>query len=279
MTDAPCIGSETEMNAGDVVTTGARRGTFPSGVLAGVAAGAITVTLAACGAAEMGDAETMSAAAEPVPGQEAMNTLTEQERAEGWQLLFDGQSLDAWRGYQLDDVPSGWAARDGMLTRVGPGGDIITRETFGDFELVAEWRVEPGGNSGILYRGDESADYFYKTAPEMQVLDDAGHADGASPLTSAGSVYALYPAPAGVVQPAGQWNHARILADGAHVEHWLNGEKVAEYEQGSPEWNRLVAESKFQQWPGFGTVMEGHIGLQDHGDLVEYRNIKIRPLG
>lgn len=247
----------------------------------GPAAALMVGALVGCGGGgETGDAEALSAATGPASAQEVgMNTLTEQERADGWRLLFDGQSLDAWRGYQLDDVPSGWAARDGMLTRVGPGGDIITRETFGDFELVAEWRVEPGGNSGIMYRGDESADYFYKTAPEMQVLDDAGHADGASPLTSAGSVYALYPAPPGVVQPAGEWNQVRIVADGPHVEHWLNGEKVAEYEQGSAEWNRLVAESKFQQWPGFGTVTEGHIGLQDHGDLVEYRNIKIRPLG
>lgn len=253
----------------------ARRAAGPTAAAMGLA-----LALAGCGGGgETGDAEALSAAAGPAGAQEAgANTLSAQERADGWQLLFDGQSLDAWRGYQLDDVPSGWVARDGKLTRVGPGGDIITRDTFGDFELVAEWRVEPGGNSGIMYRGDESADYFYKTAPEMQVLDDAGHADGASPLTSAGSVYALYPAPPGVVQPAGEWNHVRIVADGAHVEHWLNGEKVAEYEQGSDEWNRRVAESKFQQWPGFGTVMEGHIGLQDHGDLVEYRNIKIRPL-
>ncbi len=223
---------------------------------------------------------TGDARLQEVPDVDAtMNRLTDQERADGWRLLFDGESLEHWRGFGRDDLPDGWAARDGMLTRVGPGGDIITRETFDDFELVAEWRVESGGNSGILYRGDELADYIYKTAPEMQVLDDAGHTDGGSPLTSAGAVYGLYPAPRGVVQPAGEWNHARIVADGAHVEHWLNGEKVAEYEQGSEEWDRLVAESKFAQWPRFGTLREGHIGLQDHGDRVEYRNLKIRPIG
>lgn len=244
---------------------------------------ALAVVLAGCGG---GDASADAAppadgASEPVSAgsQEAMNTLTDAERAEGWRLLFDGTSLEQWRGYRMESMHDGWAARDGMLTRVGGGGDIITRDTFGDFELSLEWRVEEAGNSGVLYRGDESADYIYKTAPEMQVLDDAGHADGGDPLTSAGSVYGLYPAPRGLVRPAGEWNHARIVADGARVEHWLNGSLVAAYEQGSDEWNALVAGSKFVQWPEFGTLREGHIGLQDHGDPVWYRNIKIRPLG
>lgn len=243
----------------------------------GVALAALA--LVGCGgggeAADAAPADEAAAAAV----QEAPNTLTDAERAAGWRLLFDGQSLDHWRGYQMEDMHDGWAARDGLLTRVSGGGDIITRETFGDFELSLEWRLEEGGNSGIMYRGDESADYFYKTAPEMQVLDDDRHPDGRDPLTSAGSVYALYPAPRGVVHPVGEWNHVRIVADGPHVEQWLNGTKVAEYEQGSEEWNRLVAGSKFVQWPGFGTLMEGHIGLQDHGDPVWYRNIKIRPIG
>src|SRR5690606_17556850 len=175
---------------------------------------------------------------------------------------------------------AGWVMEDGALAlTMEGGGDIVTRESYADFELVLEWRVAPCGNSGIFYRGgDESRDYIWETAIEMQVLDDACHPDREFPSHRAGAVYDLYVPAEDVVRPAGEWNEARILADGPHVEHWLNGVKIAEYEQGSDDWNARVAASKFNAMPGFGTHSAGPIGLQDHGDLVWYRHIRIRPL-
>jgi hypothetical protein len=168
---------------------------------------------------------------------------------------------------------------DGSLVRAdSAAGDIITADKFRNFDLALDWKVAPKGNSGIFYRVTEEADTIWKGAPEMQVLDDAGHNDGKSELTSAGANYALYPAPRGVVHPAGEWNHARILVNGNHVEHWLNGVKLFEYELGSADWKARVAKSKFHEYPIFGTAAEGNIGLQDHGDHVEFRNIRIRPL-
>ena len=207
-----------------------------------------------------------------------LNTLTAEERAAGWRLLFDGSTTNGWRGYMKDEMPAGWTASDGALARVAEGGDIITTEKFSDFELAFEFRVEKGGNSGVFYRAIEGPDYIYYGAPEFQVLDDAAHQDGASPLTSTGANYALHPAQSGVARPAGEWNTARIVVNGNQVEHWLNGQKVVEYELGSSDWVQRVAGSKFSEWPEYGKAGEGHIGLQDHGDAVWYRNIKIREL-
>jgi hypothetical protein len=161
---------------------------------------------------------------------------------------------------------------------VGGGGDIMTSEQFENFELELEWKIQGAGNSGVMFRVTEDADATYHTGAEMQVLDDAGHRDGQSRLTSAGSNFALHPSPAGVVKPAGEWNAARLVANGAHVEHWLNGQKMVEYELWTPQWDSLVAASKFAQWPGYGKNRRGHIVLQDHGDTVAYRNIRIRVL-
>ena len=196
----------------------------------------------------------------------------------GWRPLFDGTSAAAWRGYRSESLPAGWRVVDGTLSRVGGGGDIVTREQFADFELELEWKVQPAGNSGVMFRVTEAAEATYETGPEMQVLDDARHADGQSPLTSAGSAYGLYPAPKGIVKPAGEWNQARLVVNGAHVEQWLNGTKLLEYELWSPEWKAKVAASKFAEWPGYGMAKRGHIALQDHGDPVAYRNIRIRTL-
>jgi 3-keto-disaccharide hydrolase len=195
-----------------------------------------------------------------------------------WRSLFDGRSLAGWRRYRSGDIPSGWHVVDGTLVRDGPGGDIITADTFANFELMLEWKIAPGGNSGIMYRVTEDAEAPYETGPEMQVLDDERHADGRSRLTSAGSLYGLYPAPPGVVKPAGEWNSARIVVNGNHVEHWLNGTKTVDAAIGSDDWNQRVASSKFRRWPGFGKAKRGHIALQDHGDWVAYRNIQIRVL-
>lgn len=203
------------------------------------------------------------------------------EAAGEWEVLFDGTDLGRWRGYRSDEVPSGWRIEDGVLAFVpgGDGGDIVTMDTYGDFELELEWRVAPGSNSGIFYRATEEEDYIFMTGAEMQVLDNAGHADGQSPLTSAGSNFGLYPAEPDATRPVGEWNRVRIVARGPRVEHWLNGRRVASYEQGSAEWRERVANSKFAAWPRYGQAMEGHIGLQDHGDPVWYRDIRIRRLG
>jgi len=186
-----------------------------------------------------------------------MNTLTPTELESGWRLLFDGTTLDGWRGFLRDEAPGGWQVVDGAITRVGGGGDLITDEEFADFEISLEWKLEPGGNSGIMYRVSEGARRTFESGPEMQVLDDDGHADGESPLTSAGSNYGLHPAPEGVVRPAGEWNAVRIVVRGAHVEHWLNGIKMVEYELWSPEWEQLVAASKFVEWPTYGRAKLG----------------------
>jgi len=208
----------------------------------------------------------------------AMNTLTPAEASAGWKLLFDGRTTAGWRGYKKDSVPPGWQVVNGELTQTGGGGDIITREKYKSFELSLEWKIAEGGNSGIFYRGSEDESAIYWTAPEMQVLDDARHPDGKDRLTSAGSDYGLYPATAGVVKPAGEWNQVRIVVNGNHVEHWMNGVRVVEYELGSPDWEARVKASKFAPHTKYGRVAEGYIGLQDHGDRVAFRNIKVRVL-
>jgi hypothetical protein len=206
------------------------------------------------------------------------NSLTAGERAAGWRLLFDGATTAGWRGYRQEAMPAGWQVVAGALTRVAQAGDIITTDQFGDFELTLEWMVAPAGNSGIFYRVSEDEQYPWQTGPEMQVLDDERHADGQSPLTSAGSLFALYPVPRGVVRPAGQWNAARVLVRGSHVEHWLNGTRVVDAELGSADWRARLGASKFASLPRYGRNARGHIGLQDHGDRVAFRAIKIREL-
>ncbi|MEE2669782.1 MAG: DUF1080 domain-containing protein [Gemmatimonadota bacterium] len=207
-----------------------------------------------------------------------MNTLTSAERTAGWILLFDGESLDGWRGYNMQSLPGSWAVENGTLARVGQGGDIITEAQFEDFEFAFDWKVGNGGNSGVFYRAAEGQPLIYHSAPEYQLLDDPNHQDGQSPLTSAGSNYALNPVPRGAVHAAGEWNSGRIVVQGRHVEHWLNGTKVVEYELRSEEWAELVASSKFVEWPAYGMADRGHIGLQDHGDPVWFRNMKLRVL-
>ena len=208
-----------------------------------------------------------------------VNTLTASEQQEGWRLLFDGRTTAGWRGYRKQMVPPGWKVVNGSLVRAATdAGDIITIERFRNFRLALDWKVGDGGNSGIFYRATEAGDYVWQSASEMQVLDDARHADGKSPLTSAGSNFALYPAPRGAVRPAGEWNSAELVVNGSHVEHWLNGVKLLEFELGSPEWTQRVANSKFAAMPLYGKAAEGHIGLQDHGDRVAFRNIRVKIL-
>jgi hypothetical protein len=203
----------------------------------------------------------------------------------GWTTLFDGKSTQGWRCYNRTDVPaSAWTIDNGTLHAV-PGAkercDLITRDKYRDFELELEWKVAPGGNSGIFYHVVElpAPSEAYHSGPEMQVLDDARHADGKNPLTSAGALYALIAPERKTLHPAGQWNKAGLIVRGNHVEHWLNGAKIVEYELGSPQLQTLIAQSRFKDMPRFAKAPDGYIALQHHGQEVWFRNVRVRRLG
>jgi hypothetical protein len=205
--------------------------------------------------------------------------LTAAQRAAGWRPLFDGSSMDAWRGYKQQTMPAGWHIADGVLTKTGETGDIITREQFGNFELAFDWKLSPGGNAGLFYRGTEEYDHIYWSAPEYQLLDDAGHPDGKSRLTSAGADYGLYPAPSGAVKPADQWNSTLLVVNGNAVQHCLNGQRLLDYELGGTDWLAKVKASKFVAYPNYGRAQKGHIGFQgDHDGTLSIRNVRIREL-
>jgi hypothetical protein len=196
-----------------------------------------------------------------------------------WRPLFDGTSLKEWRGYKSETVPAGWRIDQGTLAKDKPVADIVTKEQFGDFELELEWKIGEAGNAGIFYRGTEEYERIYWSAPEYQLLDDAKGADNKSRLTSAGAAYAILPSPPGKLKPVGEWNRTRIVAKGSHVEHWLNGIKLLEYELGSPDWEAKVKASKFNAWPNYGRAKRGHIALQgDHEGSLAFRNIRIREI-
>ena len=198
----------------------------------------------------------------------------------GWEVLFDGRTVNGLRGYRQSGFPSkDWVIVDGTLKTIpGDGVDLISENVYKDFELELEWKVPPGGNSGIFYFATEEGDYIWQSAPEMQVLDDEGHTDGKNSLTSAGSLYALIQPSKSVVKPVGQFNIVRIKVKDKHVEHWLNDVKVVQYTYQSTEVWDLVRESKFNAMKNFAKSTEGHIGLQgDHGEIW-YRNIRIRKI-
>jgi hypothetical protein len=196
-----------------------------------------------------------------------------------WHILFDGKILDTFRGWRTDGMPEGWHVVEGTLAKEGNVDDLVTREQFGDFELELEWKIGQAGNSGVFYRGTREYDQIYWSAPEYQLLDDANAPDGRNRLTAAASAYGLYAAAAGVVKPFGEWNKSRIIIKGAHVEHWLNGQKVVEYDLGSTEWKAKVAASKFSKYPNYGLAKSGLIGIQgDHPGSLALRHIRIRDL-
>lgn len=238
----------------------------------------------------------------PLQAQQApvLNQLTPDEAAAGWELLFDGTTFGGWRGLGRDSVPEAhWIIEEGMLRKVASGtvptapdgqpmegGDLMTIATFTDFELVLEWKVSPGANSGIKYNVSEA---FSVAAPptnaalgfEYQILDDDLHPDAQNgPTRIAGALYDMIPPDeqARVLQPVGSFNTARIVFQGSHGEHWLNGNKIVEFDLGTPRFDSLLAASKYAPLDGFADRRDGHIVLQDHGDDVWFRNIKIRRL-
>jgi hypothetical protein len=235
--------------------------------------------------------EKTAGAANDVP--EGQNILTDQEAAAGWQLLFDGVSTKGWRGFKKDKFPAtGWQVKEAMLMveysgkgEDGNGGDIITEEKFDNFELKLEWKISPGGNSGVMFRVTESDKYqdSWNTAPEVQILDDFGYEkrnDGyvINLKQMTGANYDMHAPSFYYAKPVGEWNKLYLKVQGNHVEHWLNDRKIVEYELGSPEWKELLKKSKFSVYPDYGLAVSGHIALQDHGHMVWFRNIKIRKI-
>jgi hypothetical protein len=196
-----------------------------------------------------------------------------------WEVLFDGKITDAFRGWQSDSMPQGWQVIDGALTKDGNVEELVTRKQYANFDLRLEWKIGKDGNSGIFYRATREYDHIYWSGPEYQLLDDANAPDGKNQITAAGSAYGLYAPPAGIVKPFGEWNSSRLVVRGRHVEHWLNGKKVVEYELKSPEWTAKVAASKFSKYPNYGLASVGYIGIQgDHPGSIALRHIRIREL-
>lgn len=214
-------------------------------------------------------------------------SLSKKEKKAGWKLLFDGTTTNGWRGYQKKEAPSAWKVQDGALffdadaKKAGAsGGDIMTDGEYENYELELQWKISEGGNSGIIFGVHEDPKFkaTYATGPEMQVLDDAKHADGKIHKHNSGDLYDLIASPARYAKPVGEWNTAKIIKKDGKITLIFNGQKTAEVTMGSDEWKELVGKSKFKTWEGFGAFAKGHIALQDHGDKVWYRNIKIRQL-
>ena len=222
--------------------------------------------------------------------QKGDNTLSKKEKKEGWILLFDGKSTDQWRGYGKQEFPKGWLIEDGAIKCNGSGrgeagakdgGDIITKDQYQNFELTLEWKISEGGNSGIFILGQEvEGEPIYMSSPEMQVLDNEKHPDaklGRDGNRQAGSLYDLIPADPQNAKPVGQWNKVVITVYKGTVIYNQNGKNVVEYHLWTPEWKEMVADSKFKDWPNFiDPATKGYIGLQDHGDDVWYKNIKVK---
>ena len=213
----------------------------------------------------------------------AANMLTDAERSEGWTLLFDGQSKTGWHSYLNKTNLESWKVQDGTLTldpKGGGGGSILTDQEYGNYHLKLDWKISPNGNSGIIFNVKEApefeSDYF--TGPEMQVLDNNGHADAKIHKHRAGDLYDLIPSSPETVKPVGEWNTAEILVTNDSLEFRLNGPTVVKTAIWDDNWKQMIANSKFKEWTSFGTFKSGKISLQDHGDQVWFRNIKIRKL-
>jgi hypothetical protein len=195
--------------------------------------------------------------------------------------LFDGKTLNGWRTYQQDQATDDWTVDEGAIHGSGQGGDLITKAQFGDFELKFEWKIAPGGNSGVIYRVSEDQKQSYQTGPEYQILDESLRDEDDPPVpptVATGALYGLYGASEKPFQSSGEFNTGRIVARGDHIEHWLNGTKIVDCEMQSDDWKKKVAASKFHAWPGFAKNAQGHIALQSHNHPVWFRNLRIKKL-
>lgn len=202
-----------------------------------------------------------------------VNKLTKKERQEGWKLLFNGKNLNKWRNFKKETVSDGWKVEEGTFVRAGRGaGDIITKKQYDSFELQLEYKISKGGNSGLMFHVTEEESTPWRTGPEIQIQDNV---DGHDPQ-KAGWLYQLYKSETDATHPAGEWNHMRILITPDKCEQYMNGVKYCEYVKGSDDWNERVQKSKFKAFPKFGKATKGHICLQDHGNEVAFRNVKIR---
>jgi hypothetical protein len=209
------------------------------------------------------------------------NMLTESEKKAGWKLLFDGKTTAGWRAFKNKDLDS-WEVVNGELHTKKEGvtnrGDLITKEQYEDFELKVDWKIDKGANSGIIYHTLETHDISYDTGPEYQIIDDINYSEKLEDWQKSGADYAMHAPSSLMAKPVGQYNQARIVVKGDHVEHWLNGIKVADFHTGTPEWEKLKQAGKFKDYPDYGTAKKGYIALQDHGGGVFFKNIKIRKL-
>lgn len=203
------------------------------------------------------------------------NTLTPAEKAAGWKLLYDGKSLAGWRGFKTAAPDKGWTADGALSPDPKTSKDIITKGAYENFELTWQWKISPKGNSGLMFHVVEVGDETYESGPEYQILDNA---HGEKPPERAAALYALYPPSQDVPKPVGEWNDSRLVVDHGKVQHWLNGVKVVEYDIGSADFKTRVANSKFKQWPQFASAKTGAIALQNHGNPVWFRDLKIRVL-
>ena len=238
-------------------------------------------TESAEGTAEKENTEESAQSAESATP--SINTLSEAEKQEGWQLLFDGKTLDGWRNYKSETIGEGWSVSDQAITldpEQEKGGDIMTTAQFENYDFKVEWKISECGNSGIIFNVVEGDDYgsVWQTGPEMQVLDNTCHPDAKIETHRAGDLYDMIACSEETVLPAGEWNAARILVENGKTEFWLNDKKVVQFEMFTDEWTAMIADSKFKDMPGFGKFKKGHIALQDHSDKVWFRNIKIKEL-
>ena len=219
----------------------------------------------------------LAGAASAAPEASSHNMLTAKEKAAGWKLLIDGRTTAGWRNWKKQGVDPAWRVEDGALVCADPAAtsDLITVGQYADFELAFAWRIAAKGNSGVYFHVLEQGEHGYESGPEYQLLDNAR---GVPPQEQAGSLFGLYAPSADVTRPVGAFNESRLVVRHGRVEHWLNGEKVVAYELNSPDFKARTAGTKFARWPLFATAATGHIALQDHGAVVAFRDIKLRPL-
>jgi Domain of Unknown Function (DUF1080) len=237
---------------------------------------ALALLLVACGTKKSDSKEEVA--------NTSSNTLTEQQAADGWKLLFDGKTMNGWRSFKNKENNT-WEVVDGMLHCKSPEdstatnrGDIVTTEQYENFEFTFDWKIAPTHNSGVMFRVTEEYEVPYATGPEYQVIDDQGYPSALKPAQLSAANYDMHVPENKNLKPVGEWNSSRIVVNGNQVEHWLNGSKVVAYELGSEDWKKKVADSKWKDFPGYGLAKKGHLDLQDHGGEVWYKNLYIKVL-